>query len=98
MDNVTQAPTEVVCVEDEIDLVLDKQDGLIHRQKDELLCHHGAQGKCINCVPLESYDMGYLSSQDPPIKFLSFHGYLKSRKSGIDKYVVRHLNDLKKMK
>lgn len=83
--NVTQAPTETTCVEDAIDVALDKQDGLIYRQKDELLCHHGAQGKCINCVPLEPYDMSYLSSQDPPIKFLSFHGYLKSRKSGIDR-------------
>jgi hemolysin-activating ACP:hemolysin acyltransferase len=36
-DNVTQAPTEVVCVEDEIDVALGKQDGLIYRNKDELL-------------------------------------------------------------
>ena len=36
-DNVTQAPTEVVCAEDEIDVALGKQDGLIYRNKDELL-------------------------------------------------------------
>lgn len=88
--NVTQETTETTCVEDEIDSMIEKKSGLIYRKKDELLCHHGEQGKCINCVPLEPYDMSYLSSQTPPIKFLSFHGYLKSRKSGIDK--GRYLN------
>lgn len=85
--NVSSAVTDTVCIEDEVDNILDKQDGLIKREKDEMLCHHGPQGKCLNCIPLEPYDMSYLSSQNPPIKFVSFHGYLKSRKSGIDKLV-----------
>ncbi len=50
-----------------------------------LRCHHGEQGKCLNCVPLEPYDMSYLSSLTPPIKFVSFHAYIKSRKSGVDR-------------
>lgn len=92
--NVTQAISETPCVEDEIDIALDKKDGLIHRKKDDLLCHHGEQGKCINCVPLEPYDMSYLSAQTPPIKFVSFHGYLKSRKSGINKGKYLNLESL----
>lgn len=95
MNNVTKAPTKSISyAEDEVDINLDKQDGLILRNKDDLLCHHGEQGKCINCIPLEPYDMSYLSSQTPPIKFVSFHGYLKSRKSGIDKGKYLNLESL----
>lgn len=93
-NNVSSDVTDTVCVEDEVDNILDKQDGLIKRDKDEMLCHHGPQGKCLNCVPLEPYDMSYLSSQNPPIKFVSFHGYLKSRKSGIDKGKYLNLESL----
>ncbi|ESN99334.1 hypothetical protein HELRODRAFT_185061 [Helobdella robusta] len=72
-------------IEDEIDQMLWKLDGKIYRQKNEQLCRHGAQGKCLHCVPLEPYDEEYLQTLVPPIKFLSFHSYLRKLVGGVDK-------------
>ena len=70
---------------DEVDVELDKLDGKIVRARDEQMCRHGPQGRCINCIPLEPFDMDYLSKRDPPVKFMSFHGYLKKLQGGLDK-------------
>lgn len=72
-------------IEDEIDNILSKLDGKIYRQKNDQLCRHGPQGKCLHCVPLEPYDEEYLSTLKPPIKFLSFHSYLRKLTGGVDK-------------
>lgn len=69
--------------EDEIDVYLMKQSGCIERQRDPKLCHHGPQGKCVHCVPLEPYDEDYLHEQN--IKHMSFHSYLRKLTGGIDK-------------
>ena len=37
------------------------------------------------CVLLQPFDTAYLESLDPPIKFLSFHSYIRKLRSGIDK-------------
>lgn len=71
--------------EDEVDIELAKQDGRINRGKDPQLCHHGPSGKCIHCVPAEPYDLEYLKSINPSIKYISFHAYLKKLQGGIDK-------------
>ncbi|XP_031575290.1 nuclear protein localization protein 4 homolog [Actinia tenebrosa] len=71
--------------EDDIDVFLFKEDGLIHRKKDPHMCHHGDHSKCIHCVPLEPYDETYLKEHDPPIKHMSFHAYLKRLCHGTDK-------------
>ncbi|XP_046855842.1 nuclear protein localization protein 4 homolog isoform X2 [Xenia sp. Carnegie-2017] len=68
--------------EDPIDIFLSKQDGLIHRDKDPQLCHHGPKSKCVHCFPLEPYDETYLKNREPPIKHLSFHAYLKKLTQG----------------
>ena len=34
---------------------------------------------------LQPYDETYLKSADPPIKFLSFHSYLRKLMGGVDK-------------
>jgi nuclear protein localization protein 4 homolog len=72
-------------VEDQIDQILAQQDGRIYRKADEQMCSHGDQGKCINCIPIEPFDLEYLSSREPPIKYVSFHAYLKSLKNGPDR-------------
>jgi nuclear protein localization family protein 4 len=74
--------------EDEIDVILSKESGTIERQRDAQLCHHGPQGKCVHCLPIDPFDADYLKSRDPPIKYLSFHAYLRKLQSGVDKYVV----------
>lgn len=70
---------------DEVDQILEKQNGQIPRPRNEQMCRHGPQGKCFHCVPLEPYDETYLASVDPPIKFLSFHSYIRKLTSGVDK-------------
>jgi nuclear protein localization family protein 4 len=58
-------------------------------------CHHGAEGKCMNCAPLDPWDPSYLSSFDPPIKHLSFHCYLRKLTSGVDRGKFLNLEDLR---
>ena len=81
-------PSDAKVDEDELDIWLKKQDGKIERKKDDQLCHHGANSKCINCTPVEPFDLDYLASRDPPIKFMSFHAYIKKLQSGADKLVL----------
>ncbi|KAK3091936.1 hypothetical protein FSP39_023832 [Pinctada imbricata] len=88
----SMASTNVV--EDEVDKILDKEDGKIYRQRNEQLCHHGPKGKCLHCVPLEPYDEEFLQKCDPPIKFLSFHSYIRKLTSGVDKGKFAYLENI----
>ncbi|EDV28357.1 uncharacterized protein TRIADDRAFT_63700 [Trichoplax adhaerens] len=72
-------------LQDEVDILLSKEDGLIHRKRHPQLCRHGPMGKCIHCSPLEPFDEEYLSKLEPPIKHLSFHSYIRKLRSGVDK-------------
>ena len=80
--------------EDEIDIELAKQNGLTSRGRDPLLCHHGAFGKCIHCVPVEPYDLDNLKKINSSIKYISFHAYLKQLQSGTDKTKFCNLENL----
>lgn len=71
--------------EDDVDIELSKQNGLIERNRDPQLCHHGPSGKCIHCVPVESYDLDYLKKINPSIKYISFHAYLKKIQGSAEK-------------
>lgn len=79
--------------EDEIDIFLSKQNGLIHRERDPQLCHHNPNSKCIHCVPLEPYDEEYLKNHKPPIKHMSFHAFLKKLGGGTDRGKFTVLED-----
>ncbi|CAL8092955.1 unnamed protein product [Orchesella dallaii] len=79
-------------VEDNVDITLSNQDGLIKRQKDSKMCRHGEKGQCVFCAPLEPYDEGYLKEQN--IKHLSFHSYLRKLTGGVDKGKFAALEDL----
>ena len=57
-------------------------------------CQHGPSGKCFHCVPLEPYDEQYLASADPPIKFLSFHSYIRKMRGGVDKGKFANLENI----
>ncbi|CAL1529212.1 unnamed protein product [Lymnaea stagnalis] len=81
-------------VEDEVDRLLREEDGKIYRNRNEQLCRHGPQGKCLHCVPLEPYDQEFLSKCDPPIKFLSFHSYIRKLTGGVDKGKFVNLENL----
>ncbi|NWH73412.1 NPL4 protein, partial [Piaya cayana] len=72
-------------VEDEIDHYLIKQDGKIYRNRDPQLCRHGPMGKCVHCVALEPFDEDYLNHLEPPVKYMSFHAYLRKLTGGADK-------------
>jgi nuclear protein localization family protein 4 len=41
----------------------------------------------MHCTSIEPFDLEYLKNHDPPIKYMSFHAYLKKLKSGVDKLV-----------
>lgn len=49
-------------------------------------CHHGDNGCCVHCSPLEPYDEEYLKTQN--MKHLSFHSYLRKMTAGIAKYII----------
>ncbi|XP_065826015.1 nuclear protein localization protein 4 homolog [Oscarella lobularis] len=75
----------IVVEEDEVDVLLSKEDGTIKRNRDTQLCRHGLNAKCVHCLPIEPFDESYLKSRDPPIKHLSFHSYVRKITSGVDK-------------
>ncbi|XP_037093892.1 nuclear protein localization protein 4 homolog [Pollicipes pollicipes] len=80
-------------VEEElVDQLLWRQDGKIPRARDERLCRHGPNGRCIHCSPLEPYDATYL--KDNNIKHMSFHSYLRKLTGGVDKGKFAALDDL----
>lgn len=90
LSNAAQA----IADEDEVDKILAEKDARIERPRDPQLCHHGAQGRCINCAPLEPWDQRYLDTQDPPVKHLSFHCHCRKLTSGVDKGKFAYLEDL----
>jgi nuclear protein localization family protein 4 len=57
-----------------IDQQLEKEDGLIHRQKSRM-CRHGDKGMCEYCSPLPPWDKDY--RKEHAIKHMSYHAYLK---------------------
>lgn len=70
-------------VEDEVDQMLWSMDGKVQRKRDEKLCHHGRNGCCVHCSPIEPYDEAYLREQN--IKHMSFHAYLRKLTGGVDR-------------
>uniref|UniRef100_A0A0B7ASG5 Nuclear protein localization protein 4 homolog n=1 Tax=Arion vulgaris TaxID=1028688 RepID=A0A0B7ASG5_9EUPU len=80
--------------EDEVDRLLKEEDGKMYRKRNEQLCRHGPQGKCLHCVPLEPYDKEFLNTCDPPIKFLSFHSYIRKLTGGVDRGKFVNLENL----
>lgn len=79
------ASTNSNVIEDEVDLLMKNQKGLIERSPDPNLCHHGENAKCVYCAPIDPYDEGYLKEHN--IKHMSFHTYLRKITDGMDKYV-----------
>lgn len=79
-------------VEDEVDIKLWSQSGLIERPPDEKLCRHGPKAKCLHCTPIEPYDENYLKEQK--IKHMSFHSYLRKMTRGVDKGKFAFLEDI----
>ncbi|VDM46229.1 unnamed protein product [Toxocara canis] len=65
---------------DDVDMFLAKQDGMIVRDRDARMCHHGARQKCTHCLPLDPYDEEYLKEKD--IKHMSFHAYVRKLTAG----------------
>lgn len=74
---------EVSRSEDEVDVKLWGMTGQIDRPRDEKLCRHGPNAKCLHCTPLEPYDEAYL--KEHKIKHMSFHSYLRKMTRGADR-------------
>eukprot|EP00035_Acanthoeca_spectabilis_P006222 m.122055 g.122055 ORF g.122055 m.122055 type:complete len:616 (+) comp13406_c0_seq1:246-2093(+) len=71
---------------DKVDVILDAEEGLVQRKPDPTMCRGcDEKNKCINCLPLQPFDPSVLQGADPPIKFLSFHAYLRKLRTGVDK-------------
>jgi hypothetical protein len=64
---------------DAIDVELSEDKGKIERGRDEKLCRHNDNSRCIHCSPLEPYHEAYLKEHN--IKHLSFHSYIKKMSS-----------------
>ncbi|KAJ8965286.1 hypothetical protein NQ317_005969 [Molorchus minor] len=78
--------------EDEVDLLLYKMDGKIERKRDDKLCRHNSNSRCVHCSPLEAFDEAYLREHN--IKHISFHSYLRKLMSGVDRGKFVALEDI----
>uniref|UniRef100_A0AAR5QAR6 Nuclear protein localization protein 4 homolog n=1 Tax=Dendroctonus ponderosae TaxID=77166 RepID=A0AAR5QAR6_DENPD len=78
--------------EDDVDTALYKLDGRIERSRDDKLCRHNANSKCVHCSSLEPFDEAYLKEHN--IKHLSFHSYLRKMMSGVDRGKFLALEDI----
>ncbi|KAJ2739069.1 nuclear protein localization protein 4 [Coemansia sp. Cherry 401B] len=58
-----------------VDNELERDDGLIRRERDRRMCKHGANAMCEYCTPTEPYDAAYLQTHG--IKHMSFQAYLR---------------------
>ncbi|XP_065065958.1 nuclear protein localization protein 4 homolog [Rhopilema esculentum] len=90
----TQESSDDWVFEDEIDVTLSKEEGIVHRNRDPQLCHHGPHGKCLHCSPLEPYDEEYLKTLNPPVKHMAFHAYIKKLRSGASRGKFASLEDI----
>lgn len=89
--NGFKVPSTIV-IEDEIDRIIQKQDGAIERGRDSLHCQHNANSQCVHCIPLDPFDENYLKEKQ--IKFLSFHSYLRKICGGASKGKFAPLKNL----
>lgn len=79
---------------DEVDVALAKESGLVQRKRVPLLCQHGDGQQCIHCCPLEPYDDAVQKDPDHPIKYMSFHTYLRKLNSGADRGKFTNLESI----
>eukprot|EP00051_Salpingoeca_urceolata_P028882 m.488302 g.488302 ORF g.488302 m.488302 type:complete len:596 (+) comp25702_c0_seq1:203-1990(+) len=80
---------------DPADIALSKREGMVARQRDPLMCRHAAHQKCINCSDLEPFDPQVQVRDGVPIKYMSFHTYLRYLNSGSDRGKFTQLEDLR---
>ncbi|XP_056638250.1 nuclear protein localization protein 4 homolog [Diorhabda sublineata] len=78
--------------EDDVDIQLMKTDGKIQRPRDDKLCRHNNNSRCVHCSSLEPFDESYLKEHN--IKHLSFHSYLRKMMSGVDRGKFLALEDI----
>ncbi|PVU89721.1 hypothetical protein BB561_005186 [Smittium simulii] len=68
-----------------LDFDLEKEKGLIIRNRDPEFCKHNNNAMCEYCMPLEAYDSNYLLQNK--IKHMSFHSYLRKSINNAQKKV-----------
>uniref|UniRef100_U5EVM2 Nuclear protein localization protein 4 homolog n=1 Tax=Corethrella appendiculata TaxID=1370023 RepID=U5EVM2_9DIPT len=91
-NNSKQSKEATLPSEDSVDIELYKIEGRIERKRDDKLCRHNSNSKCVHCSPLEPYDENYLKEQK--IKHFSFHAFLRKLTSGVDRGKFVALEDL----
>ncbi|KAI9199682.1 NPL4 family-domain-containing protein [Polychytrium aggregatum] len=72
---VVDTARPLIVEQDPVDNILEKQKGIVKRDRDVRFCRHGSSGMCDYCMPLEPYDAKYL--EENKIKHMSFHAYIK---------------------
>ncbi|KNC73092.1 hypothetical protein SARC_14349, partial [Sphaeroforma arctica JP610] len=70
-------------IEDKVDQIIRKQNGLITRKRDKTMCSHGPRGMCDHCRALDAWDENYLKENN--IKHMSFHAFLRKQSGGMKK-------------
>ncbi|KAJ1735475.1 nuclear protein localization protein 4 [Coemansia biformis] len=62
-------------MQEPVDNLLEKDSGLIKRERDARMCKHGGNAMCEYCMPIEPFDKGYL--EERKVKHMSFQAYLR---------------------
>eukprot|EP00039_Didymoeca_costata_P011689 m.165294 g.165294 ORF g.165294 m.165294 type:complete len:599 (+) comp15257_c0_seq6:396-2192(+) len=72
---VIEEPQDAI---DDVDKKIERMDGMVTRKRDAFMCQNcDDTRRCIHCTPLHPFDPEVLNKRDPPIKFMSFHTYIR---------------------
>ena len=64
--------------EDDIDVILSKQDGWIQRERDDKLCQHNKNAKCNWCMPIPPWEILNIDPwKEKEIHHIPLHSYFK---------------------
>jgi hypothetical protein len=78
-----------VVEEDEVDRLLDKQDGWVKQKRDEKACfRHPPNGNCVHCMPVPPWRIAEIEPwKSEKIKHIPFTSWLRMREQGREKGV-----------
>ncbi|KII61767.1 Nuclear protein localization protein 4 [Thelohanellus kitauei] len=66
----------MIVTEDDVDKTIENNPGIINVEKTKE-CNHANEVKCLKCCPIRVHESAYLDKIEPPLKYMSFHVFMR---------------------